>query len=40
MVKLVFAIIAAGLGILILEKLGLWPEWARMDRPRAPRLPK
>ncbi|RJL06106.1 hypothetical protein D3P06_04820 [Paracoccus aestuarii] len=38
MVKLVFAIIGAGLLLLALERFGLWPEWAMMDR-RPPRLP-
>nr|WP_022707604.1 hypothetical protein [Paracoccus zeaxanthinifaciens] len=39
MVKLVFGIIAAGVALLLLEKLGWWPEWATMDtkRPRIPR---
>ncbi|MBU2958844.1 hypothetical protein Q4511_13920 [Paracoccus sp. 1_MG-2023] len=39
MVKLVFGIIAAGLLLLALEKMGLWPDWATMDtrRPRVPR---
>lgn len=40
MVILVFAILAAGLVMLGLEKLGLWPEWATMERPRGPRLPR
>lgn len=39
MVKLVFAIIAAGFVLLALEKLGLWPEWAMMERGRRPPLP-
>lgn len=34
MVILVLSIIAAGLVLLGLEYLGLWPEWATMDRPR------
>ena len=39
MVKLVLAIVAAGLALLALEKLGLWPEWATQDQ-RPPRLPR
>ena len=39
MVKLVFGIIAAGLVLLALERLGLWPDWATMDRTR-PRIPR
>ncbi|MDO5621290.1 MAG: hypothetical protein Q4G24_07455 [Paracoccus sp. (in: a-proteobacteria)] len=33
MVKLVFGIIAAGLLMLAIEKLGFWPDWATMERP-------
>lgn len=40
MVILVFSILAAGLALLALEKLGLWPDWATMERPRNPRLPR
>ncbi|SMO60497.1 hypothetical protein [Paracoccus laeviglucosivorans] len=40
MVKLVLAIIAAGLVLAGLEHLGLWPEWAELDRPRGMHLPK
>ncbi|WBU64908.1 hypothetical protein [Paracoccus aerodenitrificans] len=40
MVKLVFGIIAAGLIMLALEKLGYWPEWATLDEGRKPRLPR
>ncbi|TKW68268.1 MAG: hypothetical protein DI616_03990 [Paracoccus denitrificans] len=40
MVKLVFAILAAGLILLALEKLGWWPEWATMEKDRGPRLPR
>lgn len=32
MVKLVFAIIALGLALVALEKLGLWPDWATLER--------
>jgi hypothetical protein len=38
MVKLVFAIIAAGLAMLLLEKLGMWPDWATMDHGRGGRV--
>lgn len=40
MVILVFSIIALGLALLGLEYLGLWPEWATLDNPRRPRLPR
>ncbi|WP_378943813.1 hypothetical protein [Paracoccus sp. R86501] len=40
MVKLVFAIIAAGLAMLLLEKLGMWPEWATLDQRRGMRIPR
>lgn len=39
MVKLVFAIIGAGLLLVGLEWLGLWPEWATLYQGRRPRLP-
>lgn len=39
MVKLVFAIIGAGLILLALERLGLWPDWATLDH-RPPRIPR
>lgn len=40
MVKLVLAIIAFGLAILVVEKLGFWPEWAEVERVRGvPRIP-
>lgn len=39
MVKLVFAIIAAGLALVALEKLGLWPDALTLD-PRAGRMPR
>lgn len=38
-VGIVLAVIALGLGIVALEWLGLWPDWARMDRGRMPRVP-
>lgn len=37
-VKLVFAVIAIALVIVGIDKLGLWPEWAQMER-RPFRLP-
>lgn len=39
-VKFVFAIIGAGLLLVGLEWLGLWPEWATLDTGRSPRLPR
>ena len=39
MVKLVFAIILLGLAIVLIEKAGLWPEWATMDHGRGVRVP-
>lgn len=39
-VKLVLAVIALGLLLAGLEHLGLWPDWATMDRPHGPRLPR
>lgn len=39
MVKLVFAIILLGLAIVLIEKGGLWPEWATMDHGRGVRVP-
>ncbi|MFI0395938.1 hypothetical protein [Paracoccus jiaweipingae] len=38
MVKLVFAIILAGLALLALEKAGMWPDWARVERNQGLRL--
>lgn len=40
MVKLVFAIIAAGLAMLAMEKLGMWPDWATMEHGRGTRIPR
>lgn len=40
MVGLVLVIVAAGLSIAVLEWLDLWPEWARLDQDRAPRIPR
>lgn len=39
MVKIVFAVILIGLAIVAMEWLGLWPEWAQMERGRMPRVP-
>lgn len=39
MVKLVLAIIAVGIAIIVLEKMGWWPDWAMMERGRGGRLP-
>ena len=39
-VLLVFGIVAAGLLLVGLEKLDLWPEWAQMERQRGPKLPR
>lgn len=39
-VRLVLAIVALAVAIVALEKLGWWPEWAKMERDRAPRLPR
>lgn len=38
-VKLVIAVIAIGLVLLALEKLGWWPDWATQDQ-RPHRLPR
>lgn len=38
-VRLVLLIVAAGLGIALLEWLNLWPGWARLENPRPPRTP-
>lgn len=38
-VKLVIAVIAIGLALLALEKLGWWPDWATQDQ-RPHRLPR
>lgn len=35
-VALVFGIIAAGLVLVALDRLGLWPQWATLDRPASP----
>ncbi|MDO5603946.1 MAG: hypothetical protein Q4G25_02180 [Paracoccus sp. (in: a-proteobacteria)] len=34
MVRMVFGILAAGLLLLLLEHLGLWPDWATLPRGR------
>ncbi|TRW96305.1 hypothetical protein FNJ84_13575 [Paracoccus sp. M683] len=40
MVMLVFAIVALGLTLLGLEHFGLWPDWATLDNPRRPPMPR
>lgn len=40
MVRLVLAIVALGIMLVVLEKLGWWPEWAQMERGRGMRLPR
>ncbi|MDB6178861.1 hypothetical protein PAF17_15300 [Paracoccus sp. Z330] len=39
-VRLVLAVIGVAIVIVALEKLGLWPDWARLSEGRAPRLPR
>ena len=38
-VALVAAVIALALLIVVLDRTGAWPDWARMDRMRRPVLP-
>ena len=40
MVRLVLLVVAAGLAIAALEWLNLWPDWARLEEGRAPRIPR
>lgn len=40
MVKLVLGIIALGIAIVVIEKLGYWPDWARVENGRGMRLPR
>ncbi len=40
MVRLVLGIVLAGVCILMVEKLGYWPDWATMERHSGPRLPR
>ena len=40
MVRLVLAIVAFAIGLVVLEKLGWWPEWATLDQGRRPRIPR
>ncbi|MCF3974911.1 hypothetical protein [Paracoccus salsus] len=40
MVRLVLAIIAAAIALIALEKLGWWPDWARVENGRGVRLPR
>lgn len=39
-VRLVFTVIGLALLVVLIEWLGLWPEWATLDQGRAPRLPR
>lgn len=39
-VKLVLAIIVIALIVVGLQKFGLWPDWATMERNRGPILPR
>ncbi|MBO9455395.1 hypothetical protein J7376_05025 [Paracoccus sp. R12_1] len=40
MVKLVLAIVALAAALVVLEKLGWWPDWARLEHGRGVRLPR
>ncbi|MBU3029787.1 hypothetical protein [Paracoccus marinaquae] len=40
MVRLVLAIVALAIAIVVLEKMGWWPDWAKMEQGRAPRPPR
>jgi hypothetical protein len=40
MVKLVLAIVALAVALVVLEKLGWWPDWARLEHGRGVRLPR
>lgn len=40
MVKLVFGVIAIVIVIVVIEKLGFWPEWATLEGGRRPRIPR
>ncbi len=35
-VKLVLAVIAIAVAVVVLDRTGYWPDWARMDRMRRP----
>ncbi|MDP5307907.1 hypothetical protein [Paracoccus spongiarum] len=39
-VRLVLAIVALAIGVVVLERLGWWPDWARLEEGRAVRLPR
>lgn len=38
-VRLVLAIMAVAVMIVVIEKLGFWPDWARVERGRGVRVP-
>lgn len=38
MVKLVLAIVAVAVVIVVIEKVGLWPDWARLENGRGGRM--
>lgn len=40
MVRLVLVIVALAVVIVVLDKTGYWPDWARMERGRAVRVPR
>lgn len=40
MVKLVLAVVALAAALVVLEKLGWWPDWARLEHGRGVRLPR
>jgi len=37
-VKIVGAVLAIAVAIVLADKLGFWPDWARLDRAARPRL--
>ncbi|WEF23101.1 hypothetical protein [Paracoccus sp. S3-43] len=39
-VRLVLLVVAGALAIAALEWLDLWPDWARLDDSRLPRIPR
>ncbi|MDB6182501.1 hypothetical protein [Paracoccus fistulariae] len=39
MVKLVLLVLILAVVIVAMDWLGLWPDWARMERGRMPRIP-
>lgn len=40
MIKLVLGVVAIVIAIVVIEKLGFWPEWATLDEGRRPRIPR